>query len=149
MYCCTKKGSLGIWEHSHVDSVGLGRRTHYCQLKLDICFNQTKGGASIPAASAAAAEGQPPPTQQPPTWLSAQKCFQIIAGRADHLHPRARECIISLMCWSKWVTNNVAGFVIPKCFLQHSEPYHSVKILQSTKDFIFPNNISFSQIKPT
>ena len=46
---------------SHMRSVGLGCRVHYCQLNLEICFNQTKGWeASIPAALAAAAEGQPP-----------------------------------------------------------------------------------------
>ena len=43
----------------------------------------------------------------------------------------------------------MAGFLISKCFLQHSEPYHSVQISQSIKNFIFPNNISSPQIKTT
>lgn len=121
MHGGTRNGSLGICEHSRIHSVGLGCWIQGCRLNLDTCFNQTKEEASIPALS-------------PPAVAHVVLGSEVLPNhcwQSDHLDHRAKECIISHMCYSKWITNNVAGLLLSKWFLQHSEPYHSVKALRT------------------
>lgn len=142
-----QEGLPGHLRASHMHLVGLGCRTHYRQLNLDTAFNQTQEEASIPALQAAVAKGWPP--YQPAAAHRAldsgvlpNHCWQSWPPG-----PKAPERIISLMCYSKWITNNGAGPVTSKVLSPSTRSPTTGKTIAEHKNLVFPNSVFFPQIK--